>query len=54
MDVDSMTDGQVLAELRRYLAFCEFLRIELAKRANGDDDERRRYGTLPADASGER
>jgi len=37
-DVASMTDGEMLIELRYHNAVCELLKIELAKRANGDDD----------------
>jgi len=50
-DVASMTDGEILIELRHHNAVCEFLKIELVKRANEDDDERRRYGTLQGTAS---
>ena len=51
MDFDTMTDGQILIELRRHLAFCEAAKIELARRANGDDNEPRRCGILPGNTS---
>jgi hypothetical protein len=37
MNVDAMTDGQLLIELRRHLAAVEFYKLELAKRANDDE-----------------